>query len=324
MAHPLITRRSLVRALGVVGAGGLLGAVAACGAGPSSRTPSAPASTADASGTAPQPADTLSPVDLASVPAYDYRAHDVAVVSQGESMDGRLYVPDTDAAVPLVVCSHGLGGSMSDLDPVAQALAGVGMASYCFAFRGGGPAAGDTTRMSVMTEVTDLEAVLETARTGAGEWESVDPQRIVLQGVSQGGAVSAITASRHPQEVAGLALWYPAFSIADDLHLLFDSLDEVPESYDMGPLSLGRVYVEDMWDYDVYAELPSYASPVLLVHGSADALVPINYSRQAVQTYPDAQLVTIDGAGHGFSEAAWDQAVGTTAAYLQQIGVLGA
>ena len=99
MAHPLITRRSLVRALGVVGAGGLLGAVAACGAGFSNRTPSAPASTADAFGTAPRPADTLSPLDLASVPAYDYRAHDVAVVSQGESMDGHLYVPDTDTGV---------------------------------------------------------------------------------------------------------------------------------------------------------------------------------------------------------------------------------
>ena len=45
---------------------------------------------------------------------------------------------------------------------------------YCVAFRNGGPEAGDTTRMSVMTEVDDLEAVLAAARSGAGGWEAVD------------------------------------------------------------------------------------------------------------------------------------------------------
>ena len=38
---------------------------------------------------------------------------------------------------------------------------------------------------------------------------------------------------------------------------------------------------------------------------------------------PDAGLLPIDGAGHGFSGQAWDRAMGGTAAYLQRIGVLG-
>ena len=123
--------------------------------------------------------------------------------------------------------------------------------------------------------------------------------------------------------MAGLALWYPAFSTTDDLHLLFASSEEVPETLTFEGHSLGRIYAEDMWDYDVYADMPRYPSPVLIVHGDADAVAPIGYSERAVQTFPEAQLLTIEGAGHGLSGRAWDRAMGGTAAYLQRIGVLG-
>ena len=78
-----------------------------------------------------------------------------------------------------------------------------------------------------------------------------------------------------------------------------------------------------MWDYDVYADMPRYSSPVLIVHGTADATAPVSYSERAEGTFPDAGLLSIDGAGHGFSGPAWDRAMGGTAAYLQRIGVLG-
>ena len=47
---------------------------------------------------------------------------------------------------------------------------------------------GSTTQMSVMTEVSDLEAVLAAAKS----WDFVDADRIILNGFSQGGIVSAI------------------------------------------------------------------------------------------------------------------------------------
>lgn len=326
MPAPRLNRRTAIAALGITGMEAIA-STAACGTGSPGSAPATsvipPTPTADGTAQAPATPDVI---DLADLPSYDYEERDLNVVGQAastESMTGRLYVPTAAAPVPLVVCCHGLVGSIDDLDPVAQTLAGLGVAAFCFAFRNGGPQAGDTTRMSVMTEVADLEEVLSAARSAADGWEAVDPQRIVFQGVSQGGAVSAITAARHPEEVAGLALWYPAFSITDDLHLLFASSEEVPETLTFEGHSLGRIYAEDMWDYDVYADMPRYPSPVLIVHGDADAVAPIGYSERAVQTFPDAQLLTIERAGHGFSGRAWDRAMGGTAAYLQRIGVLG-
>ena len=322
MPAPRLNRRTAIAALGITGMEAIA-STAACGTGSPGSAPATsvipPAPTADGTAQAPATPDVI---DLADLPSYDYEERDLNVVDQAastESMTGRLYVPTAAAPVPLVICCHGLVGSIDDLDPVAQTLAGLGVA----AFRNGGPQAGDTTRMSVMTEVADLEEVLSAARSAADGWEAVDPQRIVFQGVSQGGAVSAITAARHPEEVAGLALWYPAFSITDDLHLLFASSEEVPETLTFEGHSLGSIYAEDMWNYDVYADMPRYPSPVLIVHGDADAVAPIGYSERAVQTFPDAQLLTIEGAGHGLSGRAWDRAMGGTAAYLQRIGVLG-
>ena len=326
MPAPRLNRRTAIAALGITGMEAIA-STAACGTGSPGSAPATsvipPAPTADGTAQAPATPDVI---DLADLPSYDYEERDLNVVDQAastESMTGRLYVPTAAAPVPLVICCHGLVGSIDDLDPVAQTLAGLGVAAFCFAFRNGGPQAGDTTRMSVMTEVADLEEVLSAARSAADGWEAVDPQRIVFQGVSQGGAVSAITAARHPEEVAGLALWYPAFSITDDLHLLFASSEEVPETLTFEGHSLGSIYAEDMWNYDVYADMPRYPSPVLIVHGDADAVAPIGYSERAVQTFPDAQLLAIEGAGHGLSGRAWDRAMGGTAAYLQRIGVLG-
>lgn len=64
---------------------------------------------------------------------------------------------------------------------------------------------------------------------------------------------------------------------------------------------LGRIYAEDAMSFDIYDVIKNYPGPTLLIHGTADQLVPIDYSRRAVEVFPSAELVEIEGAGHGFS-----------------------
>jgi uncharacterized protein len=45
--------------------------------------------------------------------------------------------------------------------------------------------------------------------------------------------------------------------------------------------------------------LPQVAGPVLLLHGSRDALIPVEHSQALVRLAPGAQLQVVDGAGHG-------------------------
>lgn len=260
-------------------------------------------------------------LELENLPTYVYSQREIELDNQGQRIYGIAYIPDTEnEKVPLVICAHGLGGSYHTNMAYAEQLAGHGIAAYCFDFRGGGGTMsdGDTTEMSVMTEVSDLEAILEAA---AG-WDFVDTDKMVLLGTSQGGITSAIAAARHTDEVSGLVLLYPAFLVSDAIHEQFDSLEDVPDTYRFNWITAGRPYAEDMWDYDVYEEIGNYTEKVLLMHGSADSIVPISYSERAAEVYENVDYYVIDGAGHGFNGGAFDEAVRHIFDYLQEIELI--
>lgn len=239
-----------------------------------------------------------------------YTTREIWVENNGQRIYGIAYVPTGVSNPPLVILSHGLGATHTMMVPYAQDLAENGYAAYVFDFRGGAVSGsqsdGDTTSMSVMTEASDLEAVIAAAQG----WDFVDTSRIVLAGGSQGGMVSAVVAARHPDLPQALILFYPALSIVDDVHAAFASEDEIPETYSLfGWMTVGRNYATDVWDYDVYGEIGTYTGPVLIVHGDADSVVPVSYSQRAAQVYQDCELEIISGAGHGFTGDAYDQSV---------------
>lgn len=260
-------------------------------------------------------------LELENLPTYNYRQQEIEPENQGQRIYGIAYIPDTEEKqVPLVICAHGLGGSYRSNAAYAEQLASHGIAAYCFDFRGGGGSGsdGDTTEMSVMTEVSDLEVIME----AASEWDFVDENKIVLLGTSQGGITSAIAAARHTDKISGLVLMYPAFLVSDAVHEQFDSLEEVPDSFRFNWITAGRPYVEDMWDYDVYEEIGNYTENILLMHGSADSIVPLSYSDRAAEVYENVEYYVIDGAGHGFGGSAFDEAVRHIFDYLQEIGII--
>lgn len=117
-------------------------------------------------------------------------------------------------------------------------------------------------------------------------------------------------------------LMYPAFLVSDAIHEQFDSLEDVPDIYRFNWITAGRPYAEDMWDYDVYEEIGNYTEKVLLMHGSADSIVPISYSERAAEVYENVDYYVIDGAGHGFNGGAFDEAVKHIFDYLQEIELI--
>ena len=249
----------------------------------------------------------------------EYRAKEILLQNHNQKIYGVAYVPDVERRVPLIICSHGLGGSYTNELAYAEEFASHGLAVYCFDFRGGGgrKSEGSTTQMSVMTEVSDLEVVLEAAK----KWDFADSSKIVLLGDSQGGIVSAITAARHTEEIAGLILNFPAFLVSDAVRNYFPSKEDIEDTYYFEWIMVGRAYAEDMWDYDVYSEIGNYDRKVLLLHGNRDGIVDISYSEKAAAVYPDCDFHVINGGGHGFYGKSWDEALQLTWDYLKEIGI---
>lgn len=241
-------------------------------------------------------------------------------VKQGKkTICGKIFLPKSKKKkkFPTVIYSHGFGGSYEYGVDYAKALAKKGYAVYCFDFCGGSPdsrSSGSTLHMSIFTEQKDLEAVIKSLK----KKKYVDQKNIFLFGTSQGGAVSAITAAKHRKEIRGLILFYPAFVLVDHAKAEFKSVDEIPDKYYFMWMEVGKTYFKDLLDYDIYEDIKAYKKKVLIVHGDADDIVPLSYSRKAVKTYSSAELRVIKGAGHGFDGAGEDKAVKYILNYLKK------
>ena len=219
---------------------------------------------------------------------------------------GTEYRPEGEN-LPIAIISHGFMAWQDTVRHYAKELARMGYCTYCFDFCGGsvmkkGKSDGATTDMSVLTEVQDLEAVINYVQSLP--YNSKD---LLLMGCSQGGFVSALVAAKNPGLVNKLVLFYPALCIPDDARagkMMFAKFDpkNIPEQINCGPMKLGRCYPADVIDMNPIAEIKPYHGPVLIVHGTKDKIVNLDYSRQAQRSYPNAKLHIIEGGAHGFSK----------------------
>lgn len=229
----------------------------------------------------------------------------ITISHDGRDIQGHLRVPEStgqaSASSTLVILSHGFGGTYRDVDRYAQYFTEQGMATFDFDFYGGGSgnaSGGQTTDMSVLTEAADLNAVVDYFRSG--RQRGLNISKLILFGQSQGGFVSTYVAANRPSDVDSLVLVFPAFVIQDDSRQRNPSPESGPETSSLMGVQIGRQYDVDAQSFDIYSLMPRYTGPVFIAHGTADSIVPIRYSERARSTFPDARLVQVDGAGHGF------------------------
>ena len=88
------------------------------------------------------------------VPVNEYREETITVDYNGQTIWGVAFIPELNREkYPLVICSHGLGGSYTSCMEYAELLASHSLATYSFDFRGGGGTRSDgkTTEMSLIS-----------------------------------------------------------------------------------------------------------------------------------------------------------------------------
>ena len=240
-----------------------------------------------------------------------------------ECRRGNLFVRGTEYRpegndLPIAIVCHGFMAWQDSVKHYAVLLAEMGYASYCFDFCGGSvmksKSDGKTTDMSVLTEVEDLEAVIEYV----SDLPYVDKNRIFLMGCSQGSFVSALTAAKNKYPIEKLCLFYPALCIPDDARagkMMMSKFDpeNIPEILHCGPMKLGRRYAADVMNIDPFDEIGKFSGEVCIVHGTADKIVSLDYSERAAEVYkenlPEGMnenericFHIIEGGGHMFSK----------------------
>ena len=223
-------------------------------------------------------------------------------VEHGNSLVfGKIACPEGNGPWPLVIFSHGFSASRVYDNGMERDFVERGFAFIAFDFCSGVPgsrSSGTTKEMSVLTEAADLEAVLDWALS----LDFIDNGRVFLLGSSQGGYASTYVASARGQDVAALALFFPAFNIGDDARARLEACGGViPEEMQVGPLVIGRRYAEDALSVDIFAHMGAYRGDVLIVHGALDDIVPVAYSHKAARAFGGAcRVEVLEDLGHGF------------------------
>jgi carboxylesterase len=185
-----------------------------------------------------------------------------------------------------VLLCHGFTGTPQSLRPWAQSLADAGLTVRLPRLPGHGTTWQAMNRTRWEDWFTAVEGELADLRKRC--------ERVVVGGLSMGGALAARLAQRHPDDVTGLVLVNPGFALADRrlaaLPLLKAVLPSVPGpagdiarpgvtelGYDRAPLRALHSYVRSL--RDTVRDLPAVTQPLLLLRSTVDHVVPTESSQ---------------------------------------------
>jgi cephalosporin-C deacetylase-like acetyl esterase len=251
-------------------------------------------------------------VSMASEPSFEFAETIVNIENEGLIMIGTLALPVSESPVPLF---HGFKGERDELPIVnteeamfsrtARIFAERGIASLRIEFRGSGESEGLWEDTIFTGQISDAIAALDFAQTIDG----VDPERIGILGLSQGGAVGA-SAAGQDAHVKSLVLWSAAANLASNFSnllplevmqagLALPDGEALPVTLPWGEeTSMKRGFFEELFTVDPVAVITRYSGPMLVVVGSRDTTVyPMPQQGQIFLNYHEGEeaLVVLDG-----------------------------
>ena len=211
---------------------------------------------------------------------------------------------------PPIVLLEGLGGDIPgwrrNIPRLAERLRVI-----AYDLRGNGRSEAPDAPTTMATYVEDTVALLD--RLGV--------ERAHVYGQSFGGMVAQELALSHPRRVRSLILacthpggpravrsdrrapkgepwrllYAPGFPEAHPQHVAEDL--RVAAEQPRHPEGERRQW-EAMRAFDAYDRLPAISVPTLVLHGTADQMVPVENARILAERIPGAELALLEGAGH--------------------------
>lgn len=182
--------------------------------------------------------------------------------------------PHPPPSSPALLWFYGNGETIGAIWPVLRDFQPPGTALLVVDYPGYGASGGRATEAGIY----EAGALAYQALAARPE---VDRDRIYAYGRSLGSAVATRTAADHP--VAGLILESP-FTSAREM---------AARTYRIFPLFLVRLGLDNL------ATIRRVHCPVLVFHGSADLLVPMDMGRRVAEAAPGpVEFVMIERAGH--------------------------
>ncbi|TVP78136.1 MAG: alpha/beta hydrolase [Gemmatimonadales bacterium] len=216
------------------------------------------------------------PPDLARIPGERVEL---------EAMDGitlEAWWHDAGEGTPAVLLLHGNAGHLGMRASWAEGYLAKGMSTLLLGYRGYGRSGG---RPSESGLARDVAAALD--------FLADRDRRVVVHGRSLGGA-----AALAGLEEAGVGDGSRGSGVQGlVLESVFTSLEEIGQA--TYPVLPGFIHGRLRGKWDNRSRLAGVEVPVLVIHGSADELIPARMGRELAEAAPSLhELVEVGGAGH--------------------------
>src|SRR5438046_485029 len=181
------------------------------------------------------------------------------------------------APSPALLWFYGNGENIASIWPIVREFQPPHAALLVMDYPGYGASGGRATEAG-------MYGAADAAYAALAARPEVDPRRIYVYGRSLGTAAATYTATHHP--VAGVILESPFTNAADMAR----------HAYRIFPSVIVRLSLDNL------GRIKQVRSPVLLFHGTADRLVPLEMGmRVAAAAAGPVELVLLQGAGHNES-----------------------
>jgi alpha/beta superfamily hydrolase len=227
---------------------------------------------------------------------------EIRLQADGLELIGELHIPPGDRSHPALCICHGIPAAPPDPTDkgytlLAQRFCRAGFATLIFNFRGAGRSEGN---LDILGWNRDLKAALDFLYN----LKEVDKTHFCLLGFSGGAAVSVYTTAHDPRVSSVATCACPA-----DFHAL--SQKETPLDTIQRFRQIGSIRDKDFppsieeWEKGFETVSPIKwidkisPRPLLLVHGDADELIPLEHAHKLYQKAKEPKkLKIVAGAKH--------------------------
>jgi uncharacterized protein len=200
---------------------------------------------------------------------------------KGMKLAGWLHTPKGKGPFPALIRTHGWKSSKEGSGSTALVDKFKDMIYLRFDMHGHGESEGSIEQLDVELCVDDMKSAVDFVST----LKNVDKNKIAVTGSSLGGLTAILTAAWSEK----VALAIPVCPVSD-----------------FHPFRIKDIKYENLLKLlkveNVYKEVERMNTPMFIIHGDADPVVPISQSIELIKHLKNGVLHVIPGADHVFSK----------------------